>query len=214
VIAMSRRRAVLPTTDPPRQDRLSIDAIRRSLTTETLGFWMWLLSDVASTTDALRRLADRGASEGTVVLAEGDRPVRDRAGGHVRVSVLLRPRTPEDVQVVGVVTALAMTDAMRSHGVAGRIDTSGHVVAHGETVGRCTTDVGDDARHAILGVEVNLDVDRNAFVAAFLNALERWWFTGRSHGAGPVLDEWRRRSGRTPRRGERGTMPGEPTARA
>ena len=50
-------------------DRLSLERLRRHLTAQTLGHHMFVFNTVDSTNRALARLADRGATEGTVVLA-------------------------------------------------------------------------------------------------------------------------------------------------
>ena len=61
-------------------DHLSISELRHHLDTETVGRHIYLFGRVASTNETLRRLAARGAAEGTVVLGETETPAGGRAG--------------------------------------------------------------------------------------------------------------------------------------
>ena len=81
-------------------DALSIGRIWQQLETRTVGRHMGLHhQEVASTNAALRRLAEAGASEGTVVLAERQTAGQERdsrlrfspPGVNVYASVLFRP---------------------------------------------------------------------------------------------------------------------------
>src|SRR5678816_2880294 len=58
--------------------RLSLEPLRRHLTTELVGHHMYIFNSVDSTNRVLARLADRGAAEGTVVLAEAQTAGRGR----------------------------------------------------------------------------------------------------------------------------------------
>jgi biotin-(acetyl-CoA carboxylase) ligase len=143
-------------------DRLTIGLIRRRLASEAVGQHIYLFSRTASTMDVLGRLADAGARDGTVVVAED--------GGALRVSVLLRPLEPlRALPALSAVVAGALADALRA--------TDASRVARAE----CST-VGDRAGSAFLGIAVNFEaaapsaprqIDRNAFVAGFLNALDQ-----------------------------------------
>src|SRR5262249_45648218 len=61
-------------------DRLTLEGLRRHLTTDIVGHHVYLFRTVDSTNRALARLADRGASEGTVLLAEEQTAGRGRHG--------------------------------------------------------------------------------------------------------------------------------------
>ena len=86
----------------PIDNGLSIDLIRRKLVTDRMGREIQLFGEVGSTTDVLRRLAEAGAPEGTVVLAEAEamgwsrlgRPWFGLAGLDLHAAVLCRPSIP------------------------------------------------------------------------------------------------------------------------
>ena len=62
---------------------ISIPLIRRQLTSDILGRHIYLFGAGSSTTAVLQQLAEAGAQEGTVVLAEN-------AGVRIRAAVLFR----------------------------------------------------------------------------------------------------------------------------
>src|SRR5947207_5190362 len=66
---------------------ISIPLIRRQLANDLLGRHIYLFGRAGSSTAILRQLADAGAQEGTVVLAED-------AGARVSVAALLRQSLP------------------------------------------------------------------------------------------------------------------------
>ena len=61
-------------------DLLSIELIRRRLSTRDVGFELHLFDEVSSTNDVACRLAAKGAREGSVVLAETQSAGRGRFG--------------------------------------------------------------------------------------------------------------------------------------
>jgi BirA family biotin operon repressor/biotin-[acetyl-CoA-carboxylase] ligase len=168
-------------TDPSRQehlaDRLSIDVIRRHLTTEVVGFQLHLCGEVSSTNTVLRRLADRGAREGTVVLAEEQTEGRGRvgvrwlspAGSNAYVSVLFRPAVPlAAVPVFSFIAALALTDAIWSEGIAAGITWPNDIAVNGRKVAGCLGSYvqgRDGSASVILGAGVNVNIDRVALEA-------------------------------------------------
>lgn len=85
-----------------RPSRLSATELQSKLVTRTFGRHLHLRDAVASTQDVLRELAEQGAPEGTLVIAEQQTQGRGRMGRHwvspagkgVWMSLLLRPNIP------------------------------------------------------------------------------------------------------------------------
>ena len=97
-------------------DRLSPERLRRHLTTRTVGHHVFVFNSVDSTNSALARLADRGATEGTVVLAEAQTAGRGRHGSEWfspdgREPLCFRPLSPPH--------RAARAAAVRVHRLAG-----------------------------------------------------------------------------------------------
>jgi BirA family biotin operon repressor/biotin-[acetyl-CoA-carboxylase] ligase len=211
------------------EDALCIDLIRRELSTASIGYEIRLFRELSSTVEALRVLAESGAREGTVVLAETQHAGRGWLGkpwfpperANLYAAVLFRPRIPRhSVGVFGFIASLALTDAITTEGVRARVRWPNEVLVDGRRLGRTLTTVEPAdaiADYVIVGVEVNLNVsrealdralgasstlvtslreavshpiDRNRFTAAFLNHLERWLGIYRARGAGAVLRAW------------------------
>ena len=120
-------------------DRLSPERLRRHLTTQTVGHHVFVFNSVDSTNSALARLADRGATEGTVVLAETQTAGRGRhgsewfspAGENLYASVLFHPRiAPRELPLFASIASLALAEAVWLEGAPAR--------SSGRTTSWCT----------------------------------------------------------------------------
>jgi len=61
-------------------DRMTLRELRRHLATDVVGHHIYMFDTTGSTNRALAQLADRGATDGTVVLAETQTAGRGRHG--------------------------------------------------------------------------------------------------------------------------------------
>jgi len=159
---------------------LSIPLIRRDLVSDLVGRHIYLFGAGSFVADVLNRLAEAGALEGTVVLAEEE-------GARVAAAVLLRPDLPAgEVPVFSAIATLALFDAFEDEGVSVTPVWPDRLIVDGETVVRgiveATSSV-DHVRHVLLGAEIDVPPseygrrrasDWNALIAKFLNALDRW----------------------------------------
>ncbi|MEW5761880.1 MAG: biotin--[acetyl-CoA-carboxylase] ligase [Bacillota bacterium] len=132
---------------------------------------------VGSTNDLARRLAARGAPEGTVVLAEEQTRGRGRRGrawhsprGGLWFSVVLRPdlppaRAPEAT----FVAAVAAVDALRAYpGVAAGIKWPNDLVAGGRKLGGILTETagGERGPALVVGIGINVNLEERALPPA------------------------------------------------
>jgi BirA family biotin operon repressor/biotin-[acetyl-CoA-carboxylase] ligase len=153
-------------------DCLCIERIRRRLETKVVGFQTYLYQEVDSTNAALRRLAEAGACEGTVVLAEAQYAGRGRRGTpwfsppgmNLYASVLFRPTIASSaVPVFSFITSLALSDAIWAEGVPAAIKWPNDILIEGRKVagsfGALAT-AGDLVDYVVLGTAVNLNVER------------------------------------------------------
>lgn len=216
----------------PSSDRLAIAQIRRSLVADRIGFQTYLFGEVSSTNDVLEQMAHAGAADGTVVLAETQTMGRGRLGKpwfsppglNLYASVLFRPvLAPADAPVFACIAGLAASDAIEAEGVRATLKWPNDILVAGRKAGGTLVHVecrGDVVEHMILGVGINLNVDRatlatglgeaagdassvaeaakrpidrNAFAATLLNRLEYWDDEYRTRGAEPILRAWRKR---------------------
>lgn len=105
----------------PATDKLEASALQRLLTTQTFGQTCSILDATTSTNDVLKALAQRGAPEGTVVLAESQTHGRGRHGRTfasppgvgIYLSLLLRPqRATHHLPQLTLMTAVAAAEAL------------------------------------------------------------------------------------------------------
>lgn len=159
-------------------DSLSIELIRRGLSTRDVGFEIHLFDKVPSTNDVACKLAEHNARAGTVVLAETQLAGRGRFGrpwfspGHTNLyaSVIFRPAiAPSAVPVFALIGSLALADAVTGEGVPATVRWPSDVVVSGQRLGGTLTVVaaaGDVVHHVVLGIGVNLNVSGEALATA------------------------------------------------
>jgi BirA family biotin operon repressor/biotin-[acetyl-CoA-carboxylase] ligase len=161
---------------------IAIPVIRRHLTSELLGRHIYLFGSGASAGAVLRRLAEAGAQEGTVVLAEDDE-------ARVHAAALFRPVLRLGaVGTFASLAALALAEAIEGVEGAGLSATPvwpDRVDIGDATVGTSFMEVAaaDRPDFVILGVSVDVRAlaaaigqafDSNVLIAAWLNGLDRW----------------------------------------
>jgi BirA family biotin operon repressor/biotin-[acetyl-CoA-carboxylase] ligase len=151
-------------------DRLTLEGVRRHLDTEVIGQHIYIFDSVDSTNHALARLADRDATEGTVVMAETQTAGRGRHGSpwfspataSLYVSVLLRPSiAPRELSLFAPIASLALAEAVWLEGAPAKIKWPNDVVVHDRKVGGVLVQarvIEERLAHVILGVGVNLNV--------------------------------------------------------
>ncbi|HMH52099.1 MAG TPA: biotin--[acetyl-CoA-carboxylase] ligase [Candidatus Acidoferrum sp.] len=149
------------------EDALCIDLIRRELSTASVGYEIRLFRELSSTVEAVRVLAESGAREGTVVLAETQHAGRGLFGppwfpperANLYAAVLFRPRMPRhSVGVFALIASLALTDAITTEGPRAHVRWPNEVLVDGRRLGRTLTTVEPAAAiadYVIVGVEVN-----------------------------------------------------------
>jgi hypothetical protein len=161
---------------------ISIPVIRRHLTSDLLGRHIYLFGPGTCAGAVLRRLADAGAREGTVVLAED--------ATHVQAAALFQPVLPLGaVETFASIATLALAEA-----IEGAEGTEPHatpvwpdrVEIDDTTIGTSFVDVAMSAERpdfVILGISVDVQAlesstgrpfEANVLIAACLNGLDRW----------------------------------------
>jgi len=213
-------------------DRLTLRELRRHLTTDVVGHHVYVFGTVTSTNRVLAKLADQGAAEGTVVLAEAQTAGRGRHGSewfspeaaNLYVSVLFRPRiAPRELPRFAPIASLALAEAVWLESAPALIKWPNDVLVCGRKLGGVLVEapiVGDQLAYVVLGIGVNLnveraeltaglgpvakdavslqeivghEVDRNLFTADLLNRLEKWQHTFLTRGPSAVCAAWQAR---------------------
>jgi len=122
---------------------------------------------VDSTNDIARKLAEKGAPEGTVVWAEEQTRGRGRKGdlwesgkGGLYFSIILRPEVkPGKTVILPLLTGMAVHRVVRELGVGTRIKLPNDVIAKGKKLCGilCENSIIEDrVRYVIVGVGINV----------------------------------------------------------
>jgi len=159
---------------------IAIPLIRRELTSDLLGRHMYLFGTDRAPAEVLRRLAESGAQEGTVVLCDLD-------GERLGAAALFRLHLAVGaVSLVSAIATLALAEAI-GHGDRDAMPIWPDLVTVDDSiVGRSVVEssaAGDRTSYVILGADIDVRAlhgtsrgtgDLNVVIAAFLNALDKW----------------------------------------
>jgi BirA family biotin operon repressor/biotin-[acetyl-CoA-carboxylase] ligase len=213
--------------------RLNAEAVKRVTQTRLLGQVVHYWDTVDSTNAALSRLVKEGAVEGTVVLADTQTQGRGRLskpwfsppGVNLHMSVLLTPPIQlKEARFLTLIGSLAIADAIEAQGVKAQVKWPNDVLVADKKIAGVLAEVqahDGSVKHLILGMGVNLNidrasmnrlfadaateatslhealgrtVDRSEFTALLLERLEKYYFDFLAGGKRTILQEWGSRS--------------------
>ena len=171
---------------------IAIPLIRRELTSDLLGRHIYLFGADCAPTEVLRRLAESGAQEGTVVLC-------DLEGQRLCAAALFRPPLAVGaVSLFSAIATLALAEAI-GHGDRNAMPIWPDLVTVDDRiVGRSLVEsaaAGDRTSYVVLGAEIDVRAledtsrgtgDLNSVAAAFLNALDKWAMAYAARGPAAV----------------------------
>jgi BirA family biotin operon repressor/biotin-[acetyl-CoA-carboxylase] ligase len=155
-------------------DLLSPDSIRAGLATRFVGRTVHYWPAVGSTNDELKRLAEAGAPEGTLAIADEQTAGRGRlrgrtwvapAGSSLLMSLLFRPAwlAPAQAQQITMLCALAAADAVAQlTGLQPGLKWPNDLLLDGKKLAGVLTElgfVGDKLAWAVVGVGLNINAD-------------------------------------------------------
>ncbi len=196
-------------------------AFQACLATRFLGRATHWLETTASTNGDLRALAENGAPEGMLVIAESqsagrgrfDREWQSAAGQNLTFSILLRPEAPIETRItLPLVIGLAVAETLRGLGIEAGVKWPNDVLAGGKKVcGILCESCADAAIIAGIGLNVNQaafpaaiahraaslctllgkPLDRPALLAALCNTLEPLYSEWLAAGLAPLLPRLR-----------------------
>ena len=144
-------------------------AIREGLYTHVVGRRILYFPELRSTMDEAARLADEGAEEGAVVIAERQSAGRGRQGrswvsepGNLLFSVLFRPGM-EQLPLISMIGGVAAARAVRkTTGLHPRIKWPNDLLLGGRKAAGILAEsaiVGNSVCYAVLGIGVNVSLD-------------------------------------------------------
>jgi len=154
------------------EEKLTAETIRRGLTTRLIGRQVVVYPRIGSTNDEAKRLAEDGAPEGTLVVADEQTAGRGRlqrtwwapAGTALLMSLILRPDlAPHQAQRLTMLCSLAICDAIAgTTGLVPAVKWPNDVLLRGRKVCGILTELGIEGprlAYAVVGMGVNVNVD-------------------------------------------------------
>ncbi|WP_432628191.1 biotin--[acetyl-CoA-carboxylase] ligase [Brotaphodocola sp.] len=151
-------------------DVLSEAEIASVLETERLGRNIRFLDVIESTNNEIRRMAENGAPDGTLAIAEIQTAGKGRRGrswtsprgSGIWMSFLLRPEfAPEYASMLTLVTAMAVEKAVREEtGLDCQIKWPNDIVVNGRKICGILTEMSteeDSIRYVVVGIGINVN---------------------------------------------------------
>jgi BirA family biotin operon repressor/biotin-[acetyl-CoA-carboxylase] ligase len=157
--------------------------IQRGLTTRFVGTQIHFFGRIDSTNIAARKLAELGANEGTVVLAESQSKGKGRMGrlwqsppGNLYTSIVLRPQIPpSSAPQVTLMAALATAKAIdKTIPLKVGVKWPNDILIHSKKVAGILTELdceGDTLNFIVLGIGVNINAPLNLFPRELLDSI-------------------------------------------
>jgi len=155
-------------------DVIVVAEVKQGLVTKTIGKEIMHAGEVESTNTLAMNLAQKGAVDGTVVVAESQTGGRGRLGrtwtspaGNLYMSLILRPAVPiSKAPLITLMGAVAVASAIRKLcGIPAGIKWPNDILLSGKKVAGLLTEMSaepDRIRHIVLGIGVNVNMDRKS----------------------------------------------------
>ena len=152
-------------------DSIASREVERFLTTQRMGREICFLSRVDSTNQYAKRIAEEGACDGTLVIADEQTAGKGRSGRHwvtppksaASFTLILRPQLPpEKISMVTLVMGLAVADAFSHlYGLNAGIKWPNDVVAGGKKICGILTEMSAEigqVHYIVIGAGINANM--------------------------------------------------------
>lgn len=155
-------------------DVIVVGDVKQRLGTKTIGKEVLHYDEAVSTNTLAMDIAQKGAVDGTVVIAETQTGGKGRLGrawisprGNLYMSVILRPAVPiSKAPLLTLMGAVAVASGVRKYcGVPAGIKWPNDILLSGKKVSGLLTEMSaepDRIRHIVLGIGVNVNMDSSA----------------------------------------------------
>jgi len=150
---------------------INVDKLQMDLRTKLFGRRIIFLREAGSTIEVAKQLADYGAEEGTVVIAEVQTAGRGRMGrrwispkGGLYFSIILRPKiSPKEAVRLVFLSGLAVAQVLSElYSLKAKIKWPNDVLVNGQKVCGVLAEMnttGDKVNYVIAGIGVNVNFD-------------------------------------------------------
>jgi BirA family biotin operon repressor/biotin-[acetyl-CoA-carboxylase] ligase len=163
---------------------LTVEAIRSGLRTERFGRMLHVYDRIDSTNTAALALAEQGAPEGTVILADSQIHGRGRMGRqwisppklNLYLSIILRPDSdPRHIGLWSLTAAVAVAQTIEKvTGLPARLKWPNDIRVHAKKVSGLLLESvlhKDRLKHLVLGIGLNVNLTRDALPDGLQNSV-------------------------------------------
>ena len=153
-------------------DQISEEELKSHRKTKWIGQEIFYLKEIDSTNNKIKSLADEGAGNGTLVIAEGQTAGRGRRGrswespkgSSVYMSLLLRPQIrPDNASMITLISALAVAKAVsKLTKRAAGIKWPNDIVMNGKKICGILTEMSlclMEIDHIVVGIGINVHTE-------------------------------------------------------
>ena len=159
-----------------------VNYLENNLTTSFVGKELHYLAITSSTQDVAREMAERGAPEGTVVIAGTQQSGRGRLGrswlspeGGLATSIIMRPAMPT-VPLLPAISALAVFHTVKGLGIEASIKWPNDILIDGRKVCGILIEHGllnGVVSYSIIGIGININFDTSLYpeIAGFATSI-------------------------------------------
>lgn len=151
-------------------DVLTVPEILSVMPTEVMGRKIYYYNCLGSTNDQARMLAEQGAEEGSLVIAETQNTGKGRMGRAffspegcgIWMSLILKPEIPPmDASMVTLIGAMAVQEMMQDYGITSGIKWPNDIVIDGRKVTGILTEMSagpDRINYIVIGIGINANM--------------------------------------------------------
>ena len=151
-------------------DVLTVPEILSVMPTEVMGRKIYYYDCLGSTNDQARMLAEQGAEEGSLIIAETQNTGKGRMGRAffspegcgIWMSLILKPEIPPmDASMVALVGAMAVQEMMQDYGITSGIKWPNDIVIDGRKVTGILTEMSagpDRINSIVIGIGINANM--------------------------------------------------------
>ncbi len=166
-------------------DRLTEIELKLGLGTKFIGQTMYSYDEIGSTNDIAIKLAEAGAKEGVVVIADSQIKGRGRLGRNwaspkgkgIYLSLILRPElTPGEIPKITLMAAVSVAKAVRdSSGLFALIKWPNDILINGKKISGILTEMSgetDKVHFVIIGIGINVNSKKDKLPEGASSILE------------------------------------------
>lgn len=153
---------------------MDVESFQKNLNTKIIGKNVHYFKEIKSTNDYAKKLGNKGASEGTIVISESQTMGKGRLNrnwkspiGGIYLSIILRPSIkPSSASVLNLITAIAVTKVLQKYNISAKIKWPNDVLINKKKICGILTEMSsehDEIKYVVVGIGLNTNTEIKSF---------------------------------------------------